>query len=380
MLGLTLECARCHDHKFDADHAARLLLAVRVLQQHRRVRPVLALHQCDADAVAAALAGATSRQRTAACSARIAATEARLRHAGAGGASRRSAPGARPRRDHAARADRAPGVRHRGGRHDAGRDRAGRATLQDGAGARRRSPAASGGRRSRFSGDNAVVHPGVRTFSRTDPFSLALRLKPTERRTRAVVLHQSRAWSDAGSRGFELTLDDGRPFFGLIHFWPGNAIAVRAREPLPLGRLVVASSSPTTDRAAPRASRIYVDGAPARRRRRARSARTRTSPTTRPPATTATEPHAAHARRALPRQRLQERADRRSARLRRRARRAAEVAVARCRAMHAGRQRRASTHFLARVHRAVASRARAELQRLRVERERADRGQCRRSW
>ena len=56
-----------------------------------------------------------------------------------------------------------------------------------------------------------VVHPGVRTFGRTDPFSLALRLQPTERQDRAVVLHQSRAWTDAGSRGFELTLDHGRP-------------------------------------------------------------------------------------------------------------------------------------------------------------------------
>ena len=55
---------------------------------------------------------------------------------------------------------------------------------------------------------------------------------PTERQPRAVVLHQSRAWTDAGSRGYELTLDDGRPFFGLIHFWPGNAIAVRATRAL----------------------------------------------------------------------------------------------------------------------------------------------------
>jgi len=87
----------------------------------------------------------------------------------------------------------------------------------------------------RFSGDNSVVDPGAPILGRTDPFSLMVRLQRTEPQDRAVVVHQSRAWTDAGSRGYELTLDHGRVFFGLIHFWPGNAIAVRSRQPLPLG-------------------------------------------------------------------------------------------------------------------------------------------------
>ena len=53
----------------------------------------------------------------------------------------------------------------------------------------------------------------MRTFARTDAFSLIVRLQPTEAQDRAVIVHQSRAWTDAGSRGFELTLDRGRPFF-----------------------------------------------------------------------------------------------------------------------------------------------------------------------
>ena len=83
----------------------------------------------------------------------------------------------------------------------------------------------------RFSGDSPVVHPGARTFVRTDTFSLSVRLQPTEAQDRAVILHQSRAWTDAGSRGYELTLDRGRPYFALVHFWPGNAVAVRAHAP-----------------------------------------------------------------------------------------------------------------------------------------------------
>jgi len=86
----------------------------------------------------------------------------------------------------------------------------------------------------KFSGDNQVVCKAVKTFLRTDSFSFSLRIQPAEIQDRAVILHQSKAWWDAGSRGFELTLDQGKPSFGLIHFWPGNAIAIRAKQPLPL--------------------------------------------------------------------------------------------------------------------------------------------------
>ncbi len=84
-----------------------------------------------------------------------------------------------------------------------------------------------------FSGDNEVVCETVPNFKRTDPFSFSLWLKPAVRSDRAVILHQSRAWTDSGSRGLELVLEHGQPFFGLIHFWPGNAMAVRARQALP---------------------------------------------------------------------------------------------------------------------------------------------------
>ncbi len=101
----------------------------------------------------------------------------------------------------------------------------------------------------------------MRTFGRSDPFSIVIRLQPTEAQDRAVVVHQSRAWSDAGSRGFELTLDHGRPFVGLIHFWPGNAIAVRATRELPLHEW---STLAVTYDGSSRASgiRLYLNGAP----------------------------------------------------------------------------------------------------------------------
>ena len=84
----------------------------------------------------------------------------------------------------------------------------------------------------KFSGDTELVCKSIREFRRTDEFSISIWVNPAEAQDRAIILHQSRAREDAGSRGFELTLDHGRPFFGLIHFWPGNAIVVRGKNPV----------------------------------------------------------------------------------------------------------------------------------------------------
>ncbi len=85
----------------------------------------------------------------------------------------------------------------------------------------------------KFDGENSVVSKGIGDFKRTDPFSFALWLKPTEKQKRAVIFHHSRSWTDAGSRGYQLILEDAKPNFALIHFWPGNAISIRAKESLP---------------------------------------------------------------------------------------------------------------------------------------------------
>ncbi len=117
------------------------------------------------------------------------------------------------------------------------------------------------GRALLFSGDNSATVPHAGRFGRTDTFSFGLWIKPTERQSRAVVLHCSQAWSDSGSRGYELLLEEGRPSFGLIHFWPGNALAVRAKKPLPLtewSHLTVTYDG--SSRAA--GVRIFRDGSP----------------------------------------------------------------------------------------------------------------------
>jgi len=109
-----------------------------------------------------------------------------------------------------------------------------------------------------FTGDDAVNLP-LGNYERSQPFSVSLWLKTPDVKDRAVVFHRSGAWTDAGSRGYELLIEDGRLKWSLIHFWPGNAISIAAKKPLPLNQwthVVVASDG--SSRAA--GLRLYVDG------------------------------------------------------------------------------------------------------------------------
>lgn len=114
------------------------------------------------------------------------------------------------------------------------------------------------GRGLRLSGENNVTLP-MGNFDRSDPFSIALWIKTPDRKDRAVILHRSMAWTDAGSRGYQLLIEDGKLSVGLIHFWPGNAIGIQTREPLAIGKWThVAIAYDGSSRASGLA--LYVDG------------------------------------------------------------------------------------------------------------------------
>ena len=117
------------------------------------------------------------------------------------------------------------------------------------------------GKAIKFSGDNSVICKGVAAFNRTSPFSFSLWLKPTENQERAVVFHRSRSWTDSGSRGYELLLENEIPSFALIHFWPGDALKVRSRKELPLNEW---SHLTITYDGSSRAAgvRLYLNGEP----------------------------------------------------------------------------------------------------------------------
>lgn len=104
--------------------------------------------------------------------------------------------------------------------------------------------AGRGGNVLRLTGEDSATFKGsdgtgeLGAFTRDDPFTIALWMKVPDFKDRAVVFHRSQAWTDSGSRGYQLLIEDGRLSASLIHFWPGNAIRVHAVDPLPVGEWV----------------------------------------------------------------------------------------------------------------------------------------------
>ena len=110
-----------------------------------------------------------------------------------------------------------------------------------------------------LSGDDGI-HTGVGNFTRNAPFSVALWVNTPDTKERAVVFHRSRAWTDAASRGYQLLIESGRLSASLIHFWPGNAIRIHAQRELIPGRWHhVAMTWDGSSRAD--GLRIWIDGA-----------------------------------------------------------------------------------------------------------------------
>ena len=83
-------------------------------------------------------------------------------------------------------------------------------------------------------GDNSAALGGIPEIKRTQPFTISFWMKPLEHFKRAVVVHRSRAGLDAGCRGIEVLLEDDKPSFALVHFNPGHEIRIRAKSAVPV--------------------------------------------------------------------------------------------------------------------------------------------------
>ncbi len=109
-----------------------------------------------------------------------------------------------------------------------------------------------------LTGDDGV-NLGVGNFKRTQPFSVTLWMNTPHHKERTVIYSRSKAWTDAGSRGYQMLLRNGHLSTSLIHFWPGNAINIRSKNKLPKNQWHHVS---VTYNGSTHASglKIYIDG------------------------------------------------------------------------------------------------------------------------
>ena len=113
-----------------------------------------------------------------------------------------------------------------------------------------------------LSGENGFTFGQIGHFNRASAFTISLWLQTLTNAPRFVVLHHSKAPIDAGSRGYELLLEHGRVAFGLHHMWPGNSLKVATKTALTTNQWThVAVTYDGSSRA--RGVRIFINGAAA---------------------------------------------------------------------------------------------------------------------
>ena len=266
-LGLTLECARCHDHKYDPIPARDFysLAAMFGSIDENGLKPYAL--PVNAPPPFVRLASAEQLRREAELRSAIGVARARLEERRAE-AKRRLATVRLPA---SAMDAPTPDARYEfealenglvpneiAGARPASTDRhrpeqLGQFALGDG----------HTGRGASFDGDGGLWLDGLGGFGRHDELSVALWIRPGESNARAAILHASGFYTqDADASGIELEIVDGHLRWSAIHLWPGSAASVRMRTPLSVGawtHLVV-----TYDGSACASGlRVHVNGQPA---------------------------------------------------------------------------------------------------------------------
>jgi hypothetical protein len=94
------------------------------------------------------------------------------------------------------------------------------------------------GQAVQFTGDDELEFPDIiGSFQPWDQYSVVFWLRVPESLTNGVIFHRTEG-TDVGFHGTEVMLEDGKIFFAIKRFWPGNALAVRSRKLVPRERWV----------------------------------------------------------------------------------------------------------------------------------------------
>ncbi len=110
-----------------------------------------------------------------------------------------------------------------------------------------------------LTGDDVVAFPTIKTgLHPWERFSLSLWIRIPEELSDAVLIHRQ-GGTDVGFFGTELCLHQGKIQLRMTRFWPGNALAIETVDPIPRGQWVhVVASNQATGTAD--GLQIYIDG------------------------------------------------------------------------------------------------------------------------
>ena len=219
-MGLTFECARCHDHKYDP------------ISQKEYYQLFSFFNNIDEAGLysyfTSSVPTPTLRLKTDAQEAQLQVLEDKLKAAGTAWTAARKAVEGQRQETYLRQLDSVKAERLA----DPAKLIPGRLAFFDFESGRYGPNPVIDGREGKvveLTGDSGI-DVKVGNFARWQPFSVSLWLKTPKEFERSVVFHRSRAWTDAGSRGYELLIEDGKLSAALIHFWPGNAIRIQTHD------------------------------------------------------------------------------------------------------------------------------------------------------
>lgn len=88
-----------------------------------------------------------------------------------------------------------------------------------------------------FTGDDAANFPSDLVLHAYQPFTVSMEIQFPRETTKALIFHKS-SGTDTGFHGPEARMEQGRAILALVRFWPGNAAAIETIDPIPRGEWI----------------------------------------------------------------------------------------------------------------------------------------------